>query len=226
MSNASNNIQYLPSEQKYLLVDDDELYDKFSQITDEEISKIDSYEKLMQLKRSIDSLIEILYSNASFCDIETELDTTKHTQAKLESQKRVQDRKRKIIESIIAYVAMQQQEVNDNAHSSNLNHIEKENIDIGEIKNRLIQVKEVLFAVLANRMDPEKRAGETESNNAKHAKRHGREDEDHKRQSNIFSSLLKLLLNVLFGINVDVSLRMPFTAKIKAENQNKKGMSI
>ncbi|GHM57965.1 MAG: hypothetical protein sL5_01210 [Candidatus Mesenet longicola] len=225
MGNISNYVQYLPSERKYILVDDSELYDNFEQIVDEEVSKIDSYQKLTQLKRSIDSLIEILYSNASFCDIDTELETTKHTQAKLESQKRVQDKKRKIIESIITYVAMQQQEADGNA--SNLNHIEKENTDIDEVKNKLkLQVKEVLFAVLANRMDPEKRAGETESSNAKDAKRYGREDEDHKQQSNIFSSLLKLLLNVLLGINVDIFPNRSFTAKIKAENQNKKGMSI
>ncbi|XGA08762.1 MAG: hypothetical protein U0X86_001075 [Wolbachia endosymbiont of Xenopsylla cheopis] len=225
MDDVSNRIQYLLSERKYILVDDSELYDNFEQIVDEEISKIDSYQKLMQLKRSIDSLIEILYSNASFSDIETELETTKHTQAKLESQKRVQDKKRKIIESIITYVAMQQQEADGNA--SHLNHIEKENTDIDEVKNKLkLQVKEVLFAVLANRMDPEKRAGETESSNAKDAKRYGREDEDHKQQSNIFSSLLKLLLNVLLGINVDIFPSKSFTAKIKAENQSKKGMSI
>lgn len=223
MDNILSHIQYLSSEQN--LIDDSELYDKFEQIVDEEISKIDSYQKLMQLKRSVDSLIEILYSNASFCDIETELETTKHTQAKLESQKRVQDKKRKIIESIIAYVAMQQQEVN--SHDSDLSHMEKENTDIGEIKDKLkSQVKGVLFAVLANRMDPEKRAGETESNNAKHAQRHGREDEDHKQQSSIFSTLIKLLLNVLFGVNVDISSGMSFATKIKTENQNKKGMSI
>ncbi len=231
---SNNQEQYSLLDKKYVeqcLADNNELYNKFNQVIDEEIDKTDSYAKLAQIKRSIDSLIEILYDHASFVDIEIELETTKHTQAKLELQKRIQEKKRKAIESIIDYIATQQQKTKSNLDdSNNLNHKQETGVNVSEIKEKLkLQMKKVLFAVLANGMDPEQRAGETGSSNAKHAHKYGRMENGGEHQnSNIFSALLKMLFNVLFNINVDISSHMPFTAKIKMENRNKKehGVSI
>ncbi|MGL9762604.1 MAG: hypothetical protein ACR5LB_10890, partial [Wolbachia sp.] len=77
---------------------------------DEEIDNLDSYERTMQVKRSIDMLIETLYSQAAYEDIDVELEPTKHTRDKSESKKRVMEKRRKqIMEEVLSGMFAQQQ---------------------------------------------------------------------------------------------------------------------
>ncbi|MDN5248428.1 MAG: hypothetical protein QWI36_04820 [Wolbachia endosymbiont of Tyrophagus putrescentiae] len=151
---------------------------------DEDVDELDSYGKTMEVKRSIDRLIETLYSKAASEDIDTELETTKHTRDKVNSVKRINEKKKAIEETLIHILAQQQREKNlvkDKQHSAQ------------DVKKQIkSSIKEVLFSVIANRMDPKKRAGETSESNEKHAHIYGRE-----ATSGLLSKLLKTFLSAV-----------------------------
>ncbi|MGL9718084.1 MAG: hypothetical protein ACR5K9_05325 [Wolbachia sp.] len=145
--------------------------DILSQI-DEEIDNLDSYERTMQVKRSIDRLIETLYSQAASEDIDAEFETTKHTRDKSESKKRVMEkRKKQMTEEILSSMFAQQQKELMNAKRLNQGH-EAASDEKARIKS---SVRGVLFLVIAHRMDPRRRAGETADDNEKQARIYGRE---------------------------------------------------
>ena len=139
---------------------------------EEKIDKLDSYERAIEIKRSIDRLIETLYSKASLEDIETELETTKHTSEKLDSMKRINEKRRKrLYEQMLSHIFSQ--ENTNKINSTNVDHIET---DLHEVKEQVkFSVKEVLFSVIAHKMDPRRRAGETADDNEKNAHMYGRE---------------------------------------------------
>ncbi|MDG7056295.1 MAG: hypothetical protein LKM44_02280 [Wolbachia endosymbiont of Meromenopon meropis] len=150
--------------------------EKFLAKINEEIDNLDSYERIMQLKRSIDRLIEILYSQATFEDINVEFVTMKNIRNRSESKKRViKKRKKQIMEEVLSGVfAQQQKELINLKHLSNRNKIiQHENMH--ELKKQIkFSIKEVLFVIIAHRMDPRRRAGETIDDNKKQAHIHGR----------------------------------------------------
>lgn len=144
--------------------------DILSQI-DEGVDNLDSYERTMQVKRSIDRLIETLYSQAASEDIDVELETTKHTRDKSESKKRVlEKRKKQLMEEILSF--QQQKEL----MNSRERHEVASDGDVQKAKARVkSSIRGVLFSVIAHRMDPRRRAGETADDNEKQARMYGRE---------------------------------------------------
>ncbi|MDG7057517.1 MAG: hypothetical protein LKM43_05250 [Wolbachia endosymbiont of Penenirmus auritus] len=144
---------------------------------DEKIDNLDSYERTMQVKRSIDRLIETLYSQAASEDIDAEFETTKHTRDKSESKKRVMEKRRKqIMEEVLSGMFAQQQKELMNAKHLSHGHETAHDGDVHEAKRRMkSSIKGVLFSVIAHRMDPRRRAGETADDNEKQARIHGRE---------------------------------------------------
>ncbi|MGL9759555.1 MAG: hypothetical protein ACR5LA_12880 [Wolbachia sp.] len=150
---------------------------------DEGIDNLDSYERTMQVKRSIDRLIETLYSQAASEDIDAELETTKHTRDKLESMKRVREKRRKqVIEEVLSGMLVQQQKEH-----------EHETAHDDEAKKRVkSSIRGVLFSVIAHRMDPRRRAGETADGNEKQAHIYGRE-----AVGGVLGALLKTFLTAV-----------------------------
>lgn len=148
--------------------------DILSQI-DEGIDNLDSYERTMQVKRSIDRLIETLYSQAASEDIDAEFETTKHTRDKSESKKRVMEkRKKQVMEEILSGMFAQQQKELMNAKRLNQGHEAASDGDIQKARMKS-SIRGVLFSVIAHRMDPRRRAGETADDNEKQAHIYGRE---------------------------------------------------
>ncbi|QOD38215.1 hypothetical protein [Candidatus Wolbachia massiliensis] len=144
---------------------------------DEEIDSLDSYERTMQVKRSIDRLIETLYSQAASEDIDVELETTKHTRDKSESMKRVMEKRRKqVMEEVLSSMfAQQQKELMNTTHLSHGHETAKDG-DAHEAKRQIkSSIRGVLFSVIAHRMDPRRRAGETAGDNERQARIYGRE---------------------------------------------------
>lgn len=141
---------------------------------DEGVDNLDSYERTMQVKRSIDRLIETLYSQAASEDIDAEFETTKQTRDKSESKKRVlEKRKKQMKEEVLSSVfAQQQKELMNNRQK----HEAASDGDIQKAKARMkSSIRGVLFSVIAHRMDPKRRAGETADDNEKQARIYGRE---------------------------------------------------
>ncbi|GFR13126.1 uncharacterized protein TNCT_419921 [Trichonephila clavata] len=148
--------------------------DILSQI-DEGIDNLDSYERTMQIKRSIDRLIETLYSQAASEDIDAEFETTKHTRDKSESMKRVKEKRRKqAIEEVLSSMFAQQQKELMNAKHLSHGHEAASDGDIQKARMKS-SIRGVLFSVIAHRMDPRRRAGETADDNEKQAHIYGRE---------------------------------------------------
>ncbi|MDM8334801.1 hypothetical protein [Wolbachia pipientis] len=156
---------------------------------DEGIDNLDSYERTMQVKRSIDRLIETLYSQAASEDIDAEFETTKHTRDKSESMKRVMEKRRKqIMEEMLSGI-WQQKELMNVKHLSH-GHETAHDEDVLRAKAGMkSSIKGVLFSVIAHRMDPRRRAGETADGNEKQARIYGR-----KAVGGILSALLKAFL--------------------------------
>jgi hypothetical protein len=153
---------------------------------DEEIDELDSYGRTMEIKRSIDRLIETLYSQAASEDIDIELETTKHTSDKLNSIKRIKEkRKNRTTEEILSNIFAQQQK--------DMGNVKRATADVHEAKEEIkSSIKSVLFSVIAHRMDPKKRAGETADSNEKQAHIYGRE-----AKGGILGALLKTFLTAV-----------------------------
>ncbi len=133
---------------------------------DEGIDKLDSYERVMQVKRSIERLIETLYSQATVEDIKVKLEAMKHIPEAIHRVK--EKRKKKEIEKI-----QHQKEMEREIKETMTDKETKKSVD--EAKKQVkSSIKEVLFSVIAHRMDPKKRAGETTDNNEEHAHLYGR----------------------------------------------------
>ena len=148
--------------------------DILSQI-DEGIDNLDSYERTMQIKRSIDRLIETLYSQAASEDIDAEFETTKHTRDKSESMKRGREKRRKqAIEEVLSSMFAQQQKELMNAKHLSHGHEAASDGDIQKARMKS-SIRGVLFSVIAHRMDPRRKAGETADDNEKQAHIYGRE---------------------------------------------------
>ncbi|MCA4773977.1 hypothetical protein [Wolbachia endosymbiont of Mansonella perstans] len=143
---------------------------------DEEIDNLDSYERTMQVKRSIDRLIETLYSQAASEDIDVEFGATKHTRDKSESKKRVMEKRRKqIMEEVLSGMFTQQQKELMNVKHLSYGHETAHDEGVIRAKVRMkSSIKGVLFSVIAHRMDPRRRAGETADDNEKQACIYGR----------------------------------------------------
>ncbi|WP_341819590.1 hypothetical protein [Wolbachia endosymbiont (group A) of Brachyopa scutellaris] len=209
-------IQYI---QEYLKAFEDIL----NQI-DEGIDNSDSYERTMQIKRSIDRLIETLYSQADSEDIDAEFETTKHTRDKSESMKRVREKRRKqVIEEVLSSMfAQQQKELMNAKHEHETTHDD-------EAKKRVkSSIRGVLFSVIAHRMDPRRRAGETADDNEKQAHIHGRE-----AVGGALGALLKTFLTAVIAVVREIAkpLQKPETsfAKQVEESRNadsQKGRSV
>ncbi|WP_395463664.1 hypothetical protein [Wolbachia endosymbiont of Cantharis cryptica] len=159
---------------------------------DEGIDNLDSYERTMQIKRSIDRLIETLYSQAASEDIDAEFETTKHTRDKSESIKRVREKRRKqAIEEVLSSI-QQQKELN----AKRLSHGHEKDGDVHEAKARMkSSIRGVLFSVIGNAMNPRKMAGETADSNEKGANRYGRE-----AAGGVLGALLKTFLTAVTAI--------------------------
>ncbi|NSM56270.1 hypothetical protein HET73_01210 [Wolbachia endosymbiont of Atemnus politus] len=163
----------LEEQQKDIVQDYLKAFEDILTQIDEEIDNLDSYERTMQVKRSIDRLIETLYSQAASEDIDAEFETTKHTRNKLESKKRVMEkRKKQVMEEILS--GIQQQKELMNAKRLNQGHEAASDGDIQKARMKS-SIRGVLFSVIAHRMDPKRRAGETADDNEKQARIHGRE---------------------------------------------------
>lgn len=142
---------------------------------DEGVDNLDSYERTMQVKRSIDRLIETLYSQAASEDIDAEFETTKQTRDKSESKKRVMEkRKKQVMEEILSGMFVQQQKEMMNAKRLNQGYEAASDRDIQKARMKS-SIRGVLFSVIAHRMDPRRRAGETADDNEKQARIYGRE---------------------------------------------------
>lgn len=164
---------------------------------DEGIDKLDSYERTMQIKRSIDRLIETLYSQAASEDIDAELETTKHTRDKSASMKRIREKRRnQVIEEVLSGMFAQQQKDLMNAKHLGHGHETAKDGDVHEAKEKMkSSIKGVLFSVIAHRMDPRRRAGETADGNEKQAHIYGRE-----AVGGVLGALLKTFLTVVAAI--------------------------
>ncbi|CAN2134828.1 Putative uncharacterized protein [Wolbachia pipientis] len=215
-------IQYI---QDYLKVFEDIL----NQI-DEGIDNSDSYERTMQIKRSIDRLIETLYSQAASEDIDAEFETTKHTRDKSESMKRVREKRRKqVIEEVLSSMFAQQQKELMNAKHLSHGHETAKDGDVHEAKEKVkSSIRGVLFSVIAHRMDPRRRAGETADGNEKQAHIYGRE-----AVGGALGALLKTFLTAVIAVVREIAkpLQKPETsfAKQVEESRNadsQKGRSV
>ncbi|WP_265033702.1 hypothetical protein [Wolbachia endosymbiont (group A) of Sicus ferrugineus] len=169
--------QYKEEDKQYIIQYIQDYLKAFEDILnqiDEGIDNSDSYERTMQIKRSIDRLIETLYSQAASEDIDAEFETTKHTRDKSESMKRVREKRRKqAIEEVLSSMFAQQQKELMNAKHLSHGHETAHN---DEAKKRVkSSIRGVLFSVIAHRMDPRRRAGETADDNEKRAHIYGRE---------------------------------------------------
>lgn len=186
--------------QKYIEDHFKDFEDILNQI-DEGIDKLDSYERTMQVKRSIDRLIETLYSQAASEDINVELETTKYTRDKSNSIKRIQEKRRKqTIEETLSHIFAQQQELTNAKHKTEDTH---------EIKTQVkSSIKEVLFSVIANRMDPKRRAGETADSNEKQAHIYGRTP-----ASGVLGALLKTFLAAVNAVAHEITKSLKHTDK-------------
>ncbi|VVC31030.1 Hypothetical protein CINCED_3A016479 [Cinara cedri] len=191
------NKQYI---QKYIEDHFKDFEDILTQI-DKGIDKLDSYERTMQVKRSIDRLIETLYSQAAYEDINVELKTTKYTHDKLSSIKRIQEKRRKqTIEETLSHIFTQQQELTNAKHKTE---------DLHEIKTQVkYSIKEVLFSVIANRMDPKRRAGETADSNEKQSRIYGRTP-----ASGVLGVLLKTFLVAANAVTYEINNSLKYTDK-------------
>lgn len=202
----NNNLQEQSKEedeqyiQKYIEDHFKDFEDILNQI-DEGIDKLDSYERTMQVKRSIDRLIETLYSQAASEDINVELETTKYTRDKSNSIKRIQEKRRKqTIEETLSHIFAQQQE---------LTNAKPKTEDTHEIKTQVkSSIKEVLFSVIANRMDPKRRAGETADSNEKQAHIYGRTP-----ASGVLGALLKTFLAAVNAVAHEITKSLKHTDK-------------
>lgn len=204
LKNNSLQEQYKEEDEQYIqkYIEDHfkDFEDIFTQI-DEGIDKLDSYERTMQVKRSIDRLIETLYSQAASEDINVELETTKHTRDKSNSIKRIQEKRRKqTIEETLSHIFTQQQELTNTKHKTE---------DIHEIKTQVkSSIKDVLFSVIANRMDPKRRAGETADSNEKQAHIYGRTP-----AGGVLGALLKTFLVAVNAVIHEVAKSLKHTDK-------------
>ncbi|MBD0391161.1 hypothetical protein IC220_01630 [Wolbachia endosymbiont of Pentalonia nigronervosa] len=204
LKNSSLQEQYKEEDEQYIqkYIEDHfkDFEDIFTQIN-EGIDKLDSYERTMQVKRSIDRLIETLYSQAASEDINVELETTKHTCDKSNSIKRIQEKRRKqTIEETLSHIFTQQQELTNTKHKTE---------DIHEIKMQVkSSIKDVLFSVIANRMDPKKRAGETADSNEKQAHIYGRTP-----AGGVLGALLKTFLVAVNAVIHEVAKSLKHTDK-------------
>ncbi|MDD9331875.1 MAG: hypothetical protein PV340_04610 [Wolbachia sp.] len=146
---------------------------------DEVVDKLDSYERTVQIKRSIVRLIETLYSQAALEDINTELETTKHTRDKSAYLKRIREkRRRQVIEEVLSNMFAQQQKEKDLVNAKRLCHGYETTKDtnVNKAKEQIkSSIKWVLFSVIGARMDPRRRAGETDDSNEKQAQIYNRE---------------------------------------------------
>ncbi|APR98897.1 hypothetical protein [Wolbachia endosymbiont of Folsomia candida] len=143
---------------------------------DEGIDKLDSYERTMQIKRSIDRLIETLYSQAASEDINAELETTKHTSERSASVKRIREKRRKrLIEEILSSMFAKEQNVTIDSKHLGHGHETAKDGDVHEAKEKVKSSIRRVFSDIGNMMNPRRMAGETEENNEKGAKRFGRE---------------------------------------------------
>jgi hypothetical protein len=161
---------------------------------DEGIDKLDSYERTMQIKRSIDRLIETLYSQAASEDINAELATTKHTSNKSASVKRIKEKRRKqVIEEVLSGMfAQEQRELKPLGHE----YETAKSGDIHEAKEQVkFSIKGVLFSVIGNAMNPRQMVGETDESNKKGAERYGRE-----AIGGVLGGLLKTFLTAVTAI--------------------------
>ncbi|WP_333023334.1 hypothetical protein [Wolbachia endosymbiont of Pentidionis agamae] len=195
--------------EKYLEV----FKDLFSQI-DEELDGLDSYEKAVQIKRSIDNLIESLYSQAMDEDVDVELETTKPTWKKSESEKRIREkRKRNIIENVLTYL-LQKGKILD------LSHNQEKNNDVHEVKDQIkLKVRGLIFSVIAHEMDPKRRAGETRSENEDNARRYGRE-----AAGSILNVLLQAILKTITAVVKEVA--KPLMKQQENSKENKQETSF
>ncbi|KDB19195.1 hypothetical protein wGmm_0582 [Wolbachia endosymbiont of Glossina morsitans morsitans] len=180
----------------------------------------------MQIKRSIDRLIETLYSQAASEDIDAEFETTKHTRDKSESMKRVREKRRKqVIEEVLSSMFAQQQKELINAKQ----HETAKDGDVHEAKEKVkSSIRGVLFSVIAHRMDPRRRAGETADGNEKQAHIYGR-----KAVGEALGALLKTFLTAVIAVVREIAkpLQKPETsfAKQVEESRNadsQKGRSV
>jgi hypothetical protein len=162
---------------------------------DEEINKLDSYERAMQIKRSIDRLIETLYSQATIEDMSVELETMKHIP---EAIHRIKEKRRKRVMKEIV-LAQQQKDREEEVKEMMTNRETIKNVD--EVKKQIkSSIKEVLFSVIAHEMDPKKRAGETADSNAEHAHLYGR-----KAKHGLLGTMLKAFLTVVSTIVPEIA---------------------
>ncbi|MGL9762534.1 MAG: hypothetical protein ACR5LB_10495, partial [Wolbachia sp.] len=108
---------------------------------------------------------------------DVELEPTKHTRDKSESKKRVMEKRRKqIMEEVLSGMFAQQQKELMNAKHLSHGHETAHDEDVLKAKVRMkSSIKGVLFSVIAHRMDPRRRAGETADDNEKQARIYGRE---------------------------------------------------
>ncbi|MFP3036319.1 MAG: hypothetical protein ACEY3A_05050 [Wolbachia sp.] len=169
---------------------------------DEEIDNLDSYERTMQVKRSIDRLVETLYSQAASEDIDVEFETTKHTRNKSEFKQRIMEKRSKqIMEEVLSGMFAQQQKALMNAKHLSHGHETAHDGDVHEAKRRMkSSIKGVLFSVIAHRMDPRRRAGETADNNEKQAHMYGR-----KAVGGALGALLKAFLTAVIAAVSEVA---------------------
>ncbi|WP_246210002.1 hypothetical protein [Wolbachia endosymbiont of Atemnus politus] len=160
----------LEEQQKDIVQDYLKAFENILTQIDEGIDNLGSFERTMQVKRSIDRLIETLYSQSASKNIDTELETTKHSRDKLESKKRVMEkRKKQVMEEILSGIQQQKELMN-----AKEGHEVASDEDIQRTKARMkSSIRGVLFSVIANRMDPRRRAGETADDNEKQTR--GRE---------------------------------------------------
>ncbi|WCR58352.1 hypothetical protein [Wolbachia endosymbiont of Ctenocephalides felis wCfeJ] len=178
---------------------------------DEEIDNLDSYERTMQVKRSIDRLIETLYSQAASEDIDAEFETTKHTRDRSESMKRVAEkRKKQIMEEVLSSMfAQQQKEMMNAKHLSHRHETTPHDEDVLKAKARIkSSIKGVLFSVIAHRMDPRRRAGETADSNERQARIYGRE-----AVGGALSALLKTFLTAVTAVIREIAKPLQHTNK-------------
>lgn len=164
---------------------------------DEGIDRIDSYERTMEIKRSIDRLIETLYSQAASEDIDAELEFTTHTRDKSASMKRIRERRRKRdIEAMLSNMFAEQQKNITNSKHLGHGHETEKAADVHEAKEQVkYSIKRVLFLVIGNKMDPRRRAGETADDNERGAKIYGREAAD-----GALGALLKTFLTAVIAV--------------------------
>lgn len=164
---------------------------------DEGIDKLDSYERTMQIKRSIDRLIETLYSQAASEDINAELETTKNTSDKSASVKRIREKRRKrLVEEILSSMFAKKQNAIINTKHLTHGHETGKDEDVHEAKEKVkSSIRGVLFSVIGNAMNPRRMAGETDDSNKKGAERYGRE-----AAGGVLGALLKTFLTAVTAI--------------------------